>query len=197
MALNITPPMGHLAANFPGLPQQIGLLGAGDIPTTGLLGPFTPMNLPDYTGDLPTSAFDVTSYVEKYKEDQKKKNGGGDGDGNGNFGAEGGGATGAGLGLTPNEIMYPGYAAAAAAAGVGGLGSLWGQGKVKNEAWRDALRAKMGLKPGEKFFANQAQPGAISYKSLVNQALISAGEKVETTNQSTIAAAVNDFIDYP
>jgi len=113
MALNITPPIGHLAANFAGLPQQIGLLGAGAIPTTGLLGPFTPMNLPDYTGDLPTSAFDVTSYVEKYKEDQKKKS---DQIVDGNFDAEGG-ADNEGYGLAtfgPNSYyagdeMYGAY----------------------------------------------------------------------------------------
>jgi len=119
MALNITPPVGHLAANFPGLPQQIGLLGAGDIPTTGLLSPFTPMNLPDYTGDLPTSAYDVTSYVEKYYEDQKRRSGGG----NGNGGTEGWGERETGS-ITGHETLYPGHQAAAAAAGVGGPGSL-------------------------------------------------------------------------
>jgi len=187
MALNITPPMGHLAANFPGLPQQIGLLGAGDIPTTGLLSPFTPMNLPDYASDLPTSAYDVTSYVEKYYEDQEKKRSGSNGNGNG--GAEGGGANDAG-GITQHEMLYPGHQAAAAAAGVGGLGSLWGQGKVKNEAWRDAMRAKMGLASGEKFYSGQ-------YKGLVRNALLAAGEDLSTTDTSTIAAAVNDYIDYP
>jgi len=67
------PPFGHQAANFGNLPSQIGLLGASDIPTTGLLGPFTPMNIPNYAVDLPSSGFDVTDYVQKYYDDKAAK----------------------------------------------------------------------------------------------------------------------------
>ena len=63
MASKIAPPVGHLAANFGGLPQQIGLLGAGDIPTTGILGPFVPMNILDYSPSLQGSSFNVSESI--------------------------------------------------------------------------------------------------------------------------------------
>jgi len=55
----------------------VGLLGPGDFPsvdTSGLLG-FTPISIPDLTGGLSSSKFDVAASIEAQEAAKKKKNG--------------------------------------------------------------------------------------------------------------------------
>ena len=142
----------------------VGLLGPGDFPsvdTSGLLG-FTPISIPDLTGSLPSSKFDVAASIEA-QEAAKKKNGnnenrpedegtqwggGSQPDGEDAFGDKFGA-------LHPSNSRYAGtqmygskhgqlsHAQLAHKHGVSGLKSLFGTGKEKHDSFVNTVSSRL------------------------------------------------------
>ena len=136
----------------------VGLLGPGDFPsvdTSGLLG-FTPISIPDLTGGLSSSKFDVAASIEAQKAANNNNNNrnntsgsnGDGGQGTGVYIGEDGVTRWQGPGDEQHESLYPGHVYVTNKKGVGGLKSLYGKGKEDHTKYQNQLRKGMGLEAG-------------------------------------------------
>jgi len=136
----------------------VGLLGPGDFPsvdTSGLLG-FTPISIPDLTGGLSSSKFDVAASIEAQKAANNNNNNrnntsgsnGDGGQGTGVYIGEDGVTRWQGPGDEQHESLYPGHVYATNKKGVGGLKSLYGKGKEDHTKYQNQLRKGMNLDAG-------------------------------------------------